>query len=703
MATDKSIKVRVGADTKHFDVNIKKSTEEVKKFRKEVQGASTTGNFMSKQLQKAATASSALHGPLNGISGRLSAMSTAFRIAGVGAVGLGSALGGLAVGFKAGLTTLIDTEHQLARVEGVLMATGGAAGFTTKAIDEMSREIAMSTLASTEGVRAAAAALGTFTTISGDTFERTLRVSQDLAEVMGTDITGASMQLAKALDAPLLGMNSLRRSGVSFTNEQREMIKELEKSGDLFAQQEIILGAVESQLKGVAEAAASTTFVGAVDTFGQSFSELFESAVKASGVLEVLKESMNKVSRAMQMMRGEIDLSTNSIYSLSGAYRVAYRELEELRKKQEENQSGGSRGGRSGAGRIAQQIRQKEEELAKLEAAIRKKAGELSDEIRAKEEGAAKSVETNNDRKIASYKKLREEMQKTLDKVAQQTSASEVREQGSVSPDAKNDAALQKRLEAMEIEKQAAIEKFGHQEELLRAYQELEIQLLEEHAAKKKEIDEKEAEDRAKYWIKWSDKQRKKQEEEFDAKIAMNDAYVNAVGSSMGTLAGLMEEGSKARQVLLWAERAATLASINLNIYAAMSEALKAPYPENLVAYGQVATLGASLLANVASMGSMGSRASGGPVAPGGRYMVGEHGPEILQMGTGSGTVIKNEDISPKLNVNIVENPDRGGEVQQEGSDVTVYVQAAVAQLNEDLNSGRGLFASVENRYGLKR
>ena len=36
------------------------------------------------------------------------------------------------------------------------------------------------------------------------------------------------------------------------------------------------------------------------------------------------------------------------------------------------------------------------------------------------------------------------------------------------------------------------------------------------------------------------------------------------------------------------------------------------------------------------------ARAAGGPVSPHGTYLVGEQGPEILQMGKSSGTIIPN-------------------------------------------------------------
>ena len=47
-------------------------------------------------------------------------------------------------------------------------------------------------------------------------------------------------------------------------------------------------------------------------------------------------------------------------------------------------------------------------------------------------------------------------------------------------------------------------------------------------------------------------------------------------------------------------------------------------------------------------------RAMGGPVEPGRTYLVGERGPEVLQMGTSGGTVIPNHQLGGgSITVNI--------------------------------------------------
>lgn len=695
--SQRNIMLRITGDTKHFEEHIKKANVETSKFRKSVEKATTTNKFFANQFQKAATAASTLHGPLNGISGRLNALATTFRIAGVSAVAMGTALGGLTIGLKHGFDAAVQTEHQMARLEGVIQATGGASGFTAEQMDEMARSIAMNTLASTEGVRGAMAALATFSTISGDTFERTINVSQDLAEVMGSDIQGATMQLAKALDAPILGMNSLRRAGVSFTAQQREQIKELEKTGELFKQQEIILGAVEAQLRGVAEAAASNTFVGAMDTLGQSVTEFWEKVVMASGAMEKFKGWINSISESIQRATREFDLQSASIHTLQGEMAVMDTEIMELAASYETANWLMKKG-------IEKTLEEKLELRRRHHEAIK----ELQEKEKAAQEAAdnaaAQSAQTLAENRAAALAKVQEKIDKIVNRVQGQIEASQTREAGtSDDPMDKANAQYEARLARMERDKALAMEQHEGNLEIERIYNELEIQLMQEHEARKEEIRTEAYEKQQAEQKEARDQRIKELKEEHDARMNMYNAYANAVSSTLGTIAGAMKEGSKAQQVALWAEKAVTIAKVNMNIIDAMSDALTIGYPQNMVAMGQVAALGASLVAQLASISSVGSRASGGAVLPGGRYMVGEHGPEMITMGRVGGQVTKTEDLTPNVNVSIVESAERAGTVQQEGDNIEVYVAAAMSRLTNDLNSGRGLFAAVENRYGLQR
>jgi hypothetical protein len=80
--------------------------------------------------------------------------------------------------------------------------------------------------------------------------------------------------LGKALQDPIKGLAALAKSGVTFTDQEKEKIKTLVESGKQLEAQEMILKAIEGQVGGTAEASASSfdkmkfAVAGVSDTFG---------------------------------------------------------------------------------------------------------------------------------------------------------------------------------------------------------------------------------------------------------------------------------------------------------------------------------------------------------------------------------------------------------------------------------------------------
>ena len=136
----------------------------------------------------------------------------------------------------------------------MLKATGDASGLTAGEIANFAEEMEAATLASAESVMDAASILATFRSVAGDTFTRALRLAQDLAAVFGQDLRGSAVQLGKALEDPVEGINALRRVGVSFTASQRDLIASLVETGQTAAAQKVILDALEQQVGGAGAA-----------------------------------------------------------------------------------------------------------------------------------------------------------------------------------------------------------------------------------------------------------------------------------------------------------------------------------------------------------------------------------------------------------------------------------------------------------------
>jgi hypothetical protein len=91
----------------------------------------------------------------------------------------------------------------------------------------------------------------------GGAFDRATMAAIDLAAAgFGAAETNA-VQLGKALQDPIKGITALARSGVTFTEVEKEKIKTLVESGEVLEAQNLILAAIETQVGGTAQATAS--------------------------------------------------------------------------------------------------------------------------------------------------------------------------------------------------------------------------------------------------------------------------------------------------------------------------------------------------------------------------------------------------------------------------------------------------------------
>ncbi len=66
-----------------------------------------------------------------------------------------------------------------------------------------------------------------------DIFDQATSIVTDMSVVFGTDASASAIQLGKALNDPIAGITALTKVGVSFTDEQKKMIKSLVESGDV--------------------------------------------------------------------------------------------------------------------------------------------------------------------------------------------------------------------------------------------------------------------------------------------------------------------------------------------------------------------------------------------------------------------------------------------------------------------------------------
>lgn len=175
--------------------------------------------------------------------------------AGIAAGMLGAAFLAISVG---AVKDVAEAEKHVAQLEAVLKSTGGAAGVTKDQALELAEAFEKTTTFSAESTLAAQNLLLTFTNIGKDVFPEATKTALDMATALGTDAASQSIQLGKALNDPTNGISALTRVGVTFTEEQKNVIEALQATGDMAGAQTIILQELQREFGGSAEAAGNT-------------------------------------------------------------------------------------------------------------------------------------------------------------------------------------------------------------------------------------------------------------------------------------------------------------------------------------------------------------------------------------------------------------------------------------------------------------
>lgn len=234
---------------------------------------------------------------------------------------------GLAVVAGLGLSARAAEEANQAnaRLEQVFRSMGDASGegaAQAKAqADELSRLIGVDD----EVIKAAQAKLATFRDVSSETarangiFERATQASADLAATGFGSMESASVMLGKALQDPIKGITAMTRVGVTFTAEEKTKIRVLAESGRMLEAQTLILGAVEKQVGGVAEASATSSA-----KFGVALGE-FQEAVgqQALPAFEGLLSGASTVLDGFGELPDSIQQTTVALTAAGGAALIA--------------------------------------------------------------------------------------------------------------------------------------------------------------------------------------------------------------------------------------------------------------------------------------------------------------------------------------------------------------------------------------------
>jgi hypothetical protein len=221
-------------------------------------------------------------------------------------------LGGIAVAYAGAFSIDKADQQQQAekKLSATLKATGYAAGFSANELKKFAAERQGLTNFGDEATINLQALLTTFKQIKGPVFKETTLLAQDMASVMGTDLSAAAIQLGKAVNDPTVGLTALTRVGVTFSQQQKDQIRDLQKSGDLMGAQKMILSELRSEFGGAAEAMASP--------WQQLQNELGDTAETVGAVLMPAVQLFNWAARNLNVVVNDVRAGLRNMFGGAG-------------------------------------------------------------------------------------------------------------------------------------------------------------------------------------------------------------------------------------------------------------------------------------------------------------------------------------------------------------------------------------------------
>jgi hypothetical protein len=214
------------------------------------------------------------------------------------AVGTGLAIGAVVSFGKSAVSAAQDSEKATSRLEAVFKAMGDTTGEAAAAAEEYASTLSKQIGVEDDVILGAQAILATFGKVSDETarqagvFDRATAAAADLAAAGFGTMESNAVALGKALQDPEKGITALARSGVTFTEAQKDQIKALQDSGKHLEAQKIVLAAIEGQVKGTAAATTNES-----EKMAVAYGEVQESVGKALlPILERLAPVVAKVA-----------------------------------------------------------------------------------------------------------------------------------------------------------------------------------------------------------------------------------------------------------------------------------------------------------------------------------------------------------------------------------------------------------------------
>ena len=284
---------------------------------------SIIGQFNDKAIKNAQQELSKLSTSADKPNKVMGALGGVMKVAGVAALGAAAGFGAFAVQGISAAEEAATANARLDQVAKSMGFVGGAYEGATERLKTYASEMSKQIAVEDESILAVQAKLATFKQIgstmndAGGAMDRATKAAFDLAATGFGSAESNAIQLGKALQDPVKGISALSRAGVTFTEAEKEKIKTLVESGKAAEAQEMILGALESQVGGVAEATANAS-----DKMKVGFSELQEQVGTAllpvfnkivDTLLPIMEELQEPLAQVAEVVGGVLSEAFDAI------------------------------------------------------------------------------------------------------------------------------------------------------------------------------------------------------------------------------------------------------------------------------------------------------------------------------------------------------------------------------------------------------
>lgn len=169
---------------------------------------------------------------------------------------------------------------------------------------------------------------------TGGIFDRATQAAYDLASAGFGSAEGNAIQLGKALNNPIKGINALTRAGITFTDSEKQRIQTLVESNKIGKAQELVLAAIEKQVGGVAEAtvtsaqkakiaygefqeAIGTALLPTVNKMFETLTPMFEKL--SEPIARLAEQIANVLGKAFDAIAPVIPVLIDALVKLGGA------------------------------------------------------------------------------------------------------------------------------------------------------------------------------------------------------------------------------------------------------------------------------------------------------------------------------------------------------------------------------------------------